>query len=537
MTLSHNKLSQADDNFIQGLVQIVEPSLRFLKMSLQDDYVGLYLPENNHLLVYQDGLTTYDEQIDHPFKHLLNNGDDFDPINLINDVQHDEICSMAIVPLTQTDEHDFGLFFTVSLSPKTWTSYDEALIQEAGQLLQHNLVLHAQATAQQNKKGEHKAQSKQDLPTLSNTTHLLQILDAIPDLVYVKDKESRLLWGNKAFTQFFDRSIDDLVGEFNIEGVGQSNIEASLQDDELVFSTGKTRVSKEEAIIRHDGRERQFITTKKPIFDLNGNASMLVGISTDITDTKNVERYLIEALEDQQALVELKSAFVSMVSHEFRTPLSVILSSVDIMQTYYDRLTPERRQDKLKVVQNQVKRLTKLMDDVLLINRGDVKGLPFSPSLVNIITLSERIIEEVESAHRDTDVKIKFRCQEACKEQYIDTNLYRHIVQNLLSNALKYSKPHSDVQFSINCTDDKLTLVVADTGIGIPQADQKNLFQTFHRANNVGTIQGTGLGLAIVKRAIDTHGGTINLRSIENQGTMFVVTLSKHHMNENNEGK
>ncbi|MGB7339645.1 MAG: ATP-binding protein [Phototrophicaceae bacterium] len=359
-----------------------------------------------------------------------------------------------------------------------------------------------------------------------DVTRYLEILDAIPDMVYVKDEHSRLIWANRTFTHFFNKSLDELLGESHIAGVGTLNVVGSLDDDAFVLSTGKTRVTKEEAIIRYDGVTRQFVTTKKPIFNEQGQVRMLVGISKDVTETKNVERYLMNALEDRQELVELKSAFISMVSHEFRTPLSVILSSVDIIQNYYERLTDERRQEKLFVIQNQVKRLTRLMDEVLLINRGDAKGLPFSPVYTDVIELSERIIEEVQSTYSESLVMINFKYDACAKSQYIDADLYRHIVQNLLSNALKYSKVHSDVQFSINCSDTKITIVVADTGIGIPQANHANLFQTFQRADNVGTIQGTGLGLAIVKRAVDTHGGTINFRSIENQGTMFVVTLN-----------
>ena len=353
----------------------------------------------------------------------------------------------------------------------------------------------------------------------------LQVLDAIPDFVFVKDPNLNLVWANKALQEYYGMSLEEMIGVADAD-----HVEAGLTDqynevDVLVFEEGKTQITPEEPIIRYDGTIRQFTTSKTPIFDETGRVALLVGISRDITDSKNLERYLTEALEKNQELVELKSGFTSMVSHEFRTPLAVILSSTEILMNYFERLTEERRYEKLATIRDQVKRLTHLMDSILVVSKGDIQGLPFKPSLHDVHALAYSIIEEVKMAYSTSGVTIEYAYQGNCGHQHVDEDLFRHIFQNLLSNGVKYSQPNTEVQARINCSENHLTIVIVDQGIGIPEENQKNLYQTFHRADNVGTIQGTGLGLAIVKRAVETHGGTINFKSVENEGTMFVVTL------------
>lgn len=359
----------------------------------------------------------------------------------------------------------------------------------------------------------------------ANATRYLQILDAIPDLVYVKNAHSQLVWANKAFERFFDMPLPDLIGKLDTDDLTDSQRLQNLKEDESLFISATQHRRYEESMIRHDGNPRQFITTKTPILNEEGRPELLVAVSTDITDAKNLECYLTEALEKNHELITLKSDFISMVSHEFRTPLAVIQSSADILTIYYERLSDEKRFEKMNIIRRQVSRLTKLMNDVLLVSKGDAGGMMFKPALCDVHALAHNIIEEVTINYQDLSVSVNYNVHDNCREQVIDSDLFRHIVQNLLSNAIKYSRPDTEVLVGLTCSDGELTLVVTDRGIGIPAENQENLFQTFHRANNVGTIQGTGLGLSIVKRAVDTHKGSINFRSIENEGTMFVVKL------------
>ena len=359
----------------------------------------------------------------------------------------------------------------------------------------------------------------------ANEARYLQILDAIPDLVFVKDRQSHLVWANNALQEYYGLSLGDMIGMIDAEHVDENITDAYLATDQKVFEEGVRHMIDNEPIMQHDGVVNYFRTTKTPIFDDDGNVMLLVGISRDITDSKLIEKHLMDALEEKEKLIELKSSFTSMVSHEFRTPLAVILSSTEILMNYFDRLTDERREGKLTTIKAQVKHLTHLMDDILMLSRGEKMSLPFNPAMRDIHALTFSIVEDVRVTYASSQVAIDYQKSGSCELVYVDDNLIRQIFQNLLSNAIKYSKTQGEVKLRLMCDENELTLIVSDDGIGIPAENQANLYQTFHRANNVGTIQGTGLGLAIVKRAVDAHGGTIDFKSIVNQGTMFIVKL------------
>lgn len=257
--------------------------------------------------------------------------------------------------------------------------------------------------------------------------------------------------------------------------------------------------------------------------DVNEDLEIVCSLR-DITAQKRIQQELQIALDKEKELNELKTNFTSMVSHEFRTPLAVITSSSDILHTYFERLTEERRQQHLVKIRQQIKRLTRLMDEVLVLARAEETGFMFNPRYCDVKKLSETIIDDVRIGYSD-DLKVDFESQGDCSNRYLDEDLYRHILQNLVSNGLKYSKDRGTVKIRLNCTEAEMTLMVKDEGIGIPAEHQKSLFTTFSRANNVGSIQGTGLGLAIVKHAVDSHSGTIQFESKEGIGTLFIVKI------------
>lgn len=351
----------------------------------------------------------------------------------------------------------------------------------------------------------------------------LQILDSIPDIIFVKDRQSNLIWANKALLDYYDTSLIDLQGSHDTVYTDEDLSEQYAEGDMQVFNTGEAVFIREEPIVKHDGTVNIFSTAKTPIFDHRGEVVMVVGIARDISQRKQMEEDLKQALIQERELAKLKSGFVSTVSHEFRTPLAVIMSSTSMLTDYFDKISPERRATKLKTIKAQVMRLTRLMDDILLFSRADEVGLRFHPKLHDVNALMATIIEDVQVSYKD-NIQIQF---DTCEvgSQYIDEDLIRHIFQNLLTNAIKYSHPDSIVKARLDCQPDALIITVQDHGIGIPLENQKNLFKSFHRADNVGTIQGTGLGLSIVKHAVEAHGGTIDFTSIEGEGTTFVVKL------------
>lgn len=244
----------------------------------------------------------------------------------------------------------------------------------------------------------------------------------------------------------------------------------------------------------------------------------------DISDRKQFEIEMLKALKREKELSELKSRFVSIVSHEFRTPLTTILSSAELLQKYGLRDSDDKNQIRFGRIVNGVRRMTQLLDDVLIFNRMEAGKLLFNPVPLNLLEFCNDLIEEMQAqispAHTITLIT------ETEQSHYcLDEHLLRHILTNLISNAIKYSPKGGRVQVRLGGAPDTITFSVKDEGIGIPTADLEQLFTIFHRGSNVETIPGTGLGLAIVKQCVDLQNGKINVVTEAGKGTEFTVTL------------
>lgn len=256
----------------------------------------------------------------------------------------------------------------------------------------------------------------------------------------------------------------------------------------------------------------------------DGAALRMTGTSVDITQRKRAEVELLAALQREKELSEMKSKFVSIASHELRTPLATILSSAELLEHYAAGLSAEDKLKMLHGIQGAVKRMNALIEDVLIIGKAEAGALQCDPKLVDLGDLCRRVVEELRGGVAKQHV-IKFEHQFARASVYLDEKLLRHILTNLLSNAVKYSPPESTVSMLLAEHDGQALIEVADQGIGIPPEDQARLFESFHRASNVGTRQGTGLGLVIVKKAVELHGGTIAIDSKLDAGTRISVRL------------
>jgi len=247
---------------------------------------------------------------------------------------------------------------------------------------------------------------------------------------------------------------------------------------------------------------------------------------TDITERKRAEEEIKRNLAKERELSDLRSRFISMASHEFKTPLTTIYSSAEILERYSERLTNEQKLKNLKRIQENVTHMTQLLNDVLLIGKTQAGKLELKRELVDIAEICDSIIDQFESGvllktgHKLTVTKILTH-----KHCFIDPKIMRQILENLISNAIKYSPNESAVIVTIDCNDTGLNLSVQDFGIGIPDDDVARLFEPFHRATNVGTISGTGLGLAITKQSVELHGGEISVETVVGSGTFFKVFL------------
>ena len=243
----------------------------------------------------------------------------------------------------------------------------------------------------------------------------------------------------------------------------------------------------------------------------------------DITEHKRVEAEIRRTLEKEKELSELKSRFVTMTSHEFRTPLTTILSSAELLESYGHKWPEEKKLVHLQRIQTAVNHMTNLLNNVLLIGKAEAGKLECKLAPLDLAQFCRALVEEMQiSSNTHT---IAFRIQNLCTAAYMDEKLLRQILSNLLSNAIKYSPQGGTVHFDLICQQGEAILQVRDEGIGIPAADLAQLFNSFHRASNVGTISGTGLGLAIVKKSVELLAGTIVVKSEVGVGTAFTVTI------------
>lgn len=246
------------------------------------------------------------------------------------------------------------------------------------------------------------------------------------------------------------------------------------------------------------------------------------------------ESAMREALEREREFNELKSRFISVVSHEFRNPLNTILFSSELLQRYNDRITEDKRDTYLQRIQVSVKRMNQLLTDVLTVGEAEAGKLQYNPVPLDLVKFCQDIVDE---ARLDLETQCSITFTTGGYEPQaapgwdvpplprLDERLLRHILTNLLSNAIKYSPQGGNVEFHLTCKEGEAIFQIQDEGIGIPADDQARLFNSFHRGSNVKTIPGTGLGLSIVKQCVDLHGGTITVASQVDRGTTFTVTL------------
>ncbi|MFP4324312.1 MAG: ATP-binding protein, partial [Anaerolineales bacterium] len=286
-------------------------------------------------------------------------------------------------------------------------------------------------------------------------------------------------------------------------------------------------------IIRVDGQILWIRDRNYPIYDDHGQLYRRVSIVEDITERKAAiaarreTEALQQALQREKELRQMKSRFFSMVTHDFRNPLSAIQMSVEMLRDYADRLSPERRQQKLDNISLYIRRLDDLLEDVLMLSRVEAISEDYQPQLGSLRDFVSEICAEVRESYGNGHT---IECRVAQPDLVIpfDAHLLRRALLNLLSNAVKYSPPGTTVVCEASRQDYAGIVRVIDQGIGIPPEEQPFLFEPFHRASNVGAVSGTGLGLAIVKQVIELHRGEISVHSIPEQGSTFEVRLPLH---------
>ncbi|MCG2575450.1 PAS domain S-box protein [Dechloromonas sp. XY25] len=342
--------------------------------------------------------------------------------------------------------------------------------------------------------------------------------------------------------RFVNQTFADMVGRDRAEMIGHSS-QIYYPDEESWRQTGDLAYpvlargepyAGERRLKRKNGETFWAQIYGKCVYP-SDPARGVIWTFIDISERRKAEQDILKLVVEQRQLNELKNRFVSMTSHEFRTPLATILSSAELLRYYGKRLPDEEKEQVLINIDAAVMRMTRLLDNVLVLGRADAGQLEFKPAPTHIAGFCRKLVEEVAQAAMQGghgSPSFNYSCANAEDMVLVDEKLLQQLLGNLLSNAFKYSPNDQPVHFDVDSDDEVIRFRIADKGIGIPPEHLPKLFATFQRARNVGSIAGTGLGMAIVKRALDLHGGKITVDSAIGLGTTFTVTIPKQLIDE-----
>lgn len=356
--------------------------------------------------------------------------------------------------------------------------------------------------------------------------------DNSPVMIWVSGTDMGCTYFNNTWLSFTGRKIAEELGTGWAEGVHPEDIEQCLITYANAFAARQPFVM-EYRLRRHDGQYRWVQDVGKPTYS-EDEFSGFIGSCSDIHDQRMMKEALeqlveIRTTELHEALVrekemnQLKSRFVSMASHEFRTPLSVVLSSTALIEQYSATAKDERLHKHVTRIKSSVGSLTSILNDFLSLDKLEQGKVEVDADAFDIGTFISEVAEEVQPIRkRGQQIALS---HEGDRNVLLDRKKLRYILVNLLSNSIKYSPEETQISMLSRISDDGITISVQDHGIGIPAEEQKFLFNKFFRAKNTGNIQGTGLGLTIVKRYVELMSGNISFVSSAGVGTTFTITL------------
>lgn len=277
-----------------------------------------------------------------------------------------------------------------------------------------------------------------------------------------------------------------------------------------------------------------YLLRAEPLFNIEGEIEQILVVETNITKRKQAEEDMAKALAKEIELNELKSRFVSMASHEFRTPLSAILSSATLLGKYTESDQQANRDKHINRIRSNVENLNMILEDFLSLEKLNEGKVDFRPHELPLREFMKDCIEETEGILKKGQ-HIELRNKAGEITIYTDRYILKNILVNLISNASKYSSEGQPIEMEVELTGRFVHIALRDHGIGIPAKDMNNLFGRFFRASNAGNIQGTGLGLHIVKSYVDLIGGSIRCESKVGQGTTMKLKIPVNKLKEHEE--
>lgn len=372
------------------------------------------------------------------------------------------------------------------------------------------------------------------------------ILNAVGEGIYGLDMAGNVTFVNPAAAAMIGWSTEELIGQSMHAVMHHSLADGSPYQREAcpiyaAFQDGSVRRVTNEVFWRKDGTSFPVEYISTPMRDEDGALIGTVVTFRDITQRRWAEEILQRANEELEQKVQertaelqnanqqlrqlsdMRSRFVSMVCHEFRNPLNNIALTVSSLNRYDTQLRPDEKTDYLLTINANVERMTQMIDDILVIGKIEAKVLEVNPKPLDLVVFCQQMLTEGD--YRRPQAPIQFGCRSRQVLACLDERLLRSILSNLLSNAIRYTPEDRPIWLKLAKQRGQAILKVQDEGIGIPSGDRRQLFEPFHRGQNVSNIPGTGLGLSIVKQFVQLQQGTIKVTSRVGAGTTFTVNL------------
>lgn len=354
--------------------------------------------------------------------------------------------------------------------------------------------------------------------------YLQYIIQYMADALFVTNSTGQIEQCNRAAQNLLEASETDLLNQSIHQIFKEVKLFPKVNSiPEDVYNHKKLLLQNIEVNFHKKSGVNLTILFNCSVIELDDGQKHFIYIARDITKRKQAEQEMEIALRKERELNELKSNFISMTSHEFRTPLTIILSSAELLEFYNQKKSDDRSLKYINQIQNSVENLLEMLDNLLLLGKADANKLSLNKKLMNLETVCSSLVEELELGSENKRICLINEAPDLTAN--MDEKLLRHILSNLLLNALKYSPNQTPVSLKVRQEAEAVIFEVKDQGIGICPEDKKHLFELFHRGQNVANIPGTGLGLAIVNKAVEIYGGNVMVSSELGVGTTFKVKL------------
>ncbi len=368
-----------------------------------------------------------------------------------------------------------------------------------------------------------------ELDLVRRQNRLQSLLESQSAYVIRTDTDGNYTYANSRFLEQFGYTQTGIMGKSSMDSIYSEDHQKTLDAVMTCYKIPGRPISVTLRKTRADGVMIWTDWEFTAILDNLGVVSEIQCVGLDATSRIETEKARLEAeelrlqLQQQEELNQIKTRMMTRISHEFRTPLSIIRSSTNLLERYSDRMDEERRLEKLIHINDEVDHLTKMVDDMGRILKGD-----FEQPLVMTPCDLPALIKKIVTRYQETETHpIVVKIQPDFPSVMADESLIDHIINNLLSNAIKFSSPSQTVAVSASYTDTHFSIVVMDSGIGILQTEIDHIYDPFFRGTNFDEIGGMGLGLSLVKNAVTAHHGTIEVASVAGMGTTFTATIPR----------